>query len=299
LAAYETASAAYPGSRPALIGRISTLGDLGRAGEMEPLLQDLAKRAPNDLSVTYLRARLAAAKGDWEGARKTLQGIEARMDEVPQSRLLYGRALAELKQHEQAITVLRGYVRRNPGHRLARRLLAEAQLGAGDAAAAVATIRPFATRPQATSQELSLMAAAGRAAGSPDAAAYAARAQFPSAEMLASELALADSAMKREDWHGAALAYRRIVDATDGRNVLVLNNLAYVEGQLGNTAAGLKFAKKALDRAPNNPSVLDTAGWLTVRSGDRAGGLALLRKAARLAPDNPAIARHLAEAGRD
>lgn len=298
LAAYQAASAAYPESRPALIGRIATLGDLGRTAEMTPLLEDLARRAPDDNAVIYLGARLAAATGDWEKTRKTLQGMEARMDEVPEARLLYGQALAELGQNEQATVNLQRYVRRNPGHRMARRLLAEAQLASGDAAAAVATIRPLAVRPEANPQELAVMAAASRAAGSPDAAAFAARAQFPAAEMLASELALADNAMKREDWQGAARAYRRIVEVTDGRNVLVLNNLAYVEGRLGNHDAALKLAKQALAIAPDNPSVLDTAGWLMVQAGDRTGGLPLLRKAARLAPDNPAIARHLAEAGR-
>ncbi len=298
LRAFEAASSAYPENRSALIGRIATLGDLGRTEEMKPLLDDLAERAPDDLSVRFLTARLAATSGDWDTTRRELQDVEARLNEVPQARLLYGQALAELGLPEQAATHLASYLRNNPGHRLARRLLAGAQLNSGNASAAVETLRPLASRPEANVQELTLMAAATGAARSPDAAAYAARARFPAAEMLGSELALADNAMKREDWRSAARAYDNVLETTGSGNVLVLNNAAYVQGQLGNFDAALKLARQAMKKAPDNASVLDTTGWLMVRSGDRSGGLPLLRKAARLAPDNRAIARHLAEAER-
>ena len=298
LKAFEAASSAYPENRSALIGRIATLGDLGRTEGMKPLLEDLGARAPDDLSVRYLTARLAAASGDWERTRKELQEVEARLNELPQSRLLYGQALAELGLSELAATHLASYLRINPAHRLARRLLAGAQLESGNASAAVETLRPLAVRPEANVQELTLMAAATGAARSPDAATYAARAEFPAAEMLASELALADNAMKREDWRSAARSYSNVLEATGSGNILVLNNAAYVQGQLGNYDPALKLARQALKKAPDNASVLDTTGWLMVRSGDREGGLPLLRKAARLAPDNRAIARHLAEAER-
>jgi tetratricopeptide (TPR) repeat protein len=297
LAAYEQAAKAWPEARAALVGRIAALGDLGRLDEMEPLLKDAAARAPDDLSVIYLQARLAAAKGDWERTRKLILPVEARVGEVPQIRLLYGQALGELGQHEQAMAHLRAYLDGDPGHRLARRLLAEAQLAGGDALGAVETMRPLAVRPEATPQELAVMAAAARAARLPEAATYAERARFPSPEMLAGELAAADAALRREDWHSAAQAYRRLLEATKGDNVLVLNNLAYAEGRLGNRSRALELARRALAKAPENPSVLDTAGWLMVETGaDRQQGLALLRKAARLAPDNAAIARHLAAA---
>lgn len=295
LAAYEKASSTYPESRPALIGRIATLGDLGRIADMEPLLDDAVRRAPDDPAVAYLQARLAAARDDWQGARKLIEPIEARMDEFPQARLLYGQALGGLGQHEQAMAQLRTYLRRDPAHRMARRLLAQAQLGAGEAGAAVETIRPLASRPEANPQELAVMAAAARAAGLPDAAEYAKRAQFPGADMLVSELASADAALKREDWLAAAQAYRRLLDVTKGENVLVLNNLAYAESRLGNREKALELARRALAKAPENPSVLDTAGWLMVETGiDRERGLSLLHKAARLAPSNRAIAAHLA-----
>jgi tetratricopeptide (TPR) repeat protein len=298
LATYEKASAAWPESRPALIGRIATLGDLGRTSEMEPLLEEAAKRAPQDPAITYLRARLAAAKGEWAAARRLIQPMEQQLDRLPQARLLYGQALGELGQHEQARVHLATFVSMNPAHRMARRLLAEEQLAGGDAEAAIETISPLARRPQANPRELAVMAAAAREAGRPDAAAWAERAKFPAAEMLGGELAAADAALKREDWLTAARAYRRVLEASDGTNVLVLNNLAYAEGRLGNLDKGLQLARRALEQAPENASVLDTAGRLMVETGDRAGGLALLRKAARLAPDNPEIARHLAAAQR-
>lgn len=299
LAAYEKASAAWPENRQALIGRIATLGDLGRIAEMEPLLADAASRAPDDLVVTYLKARLAAAKGDWTAARKSLQPVEARLDELPQARLLYGQALGELGQHEQAMGYLRIFLRQNPAHRLARRLMAREQLAAGDAPGAVETIRPLAAQPAASPEELAIMASAASAAGLADADAWARRARDSSAETLAGALAAGDAAIKREDWLAAARAYRRVLEASDEPGVLVLNNLAYAESRLGNRTEALALARRALALAPDNASVLDTAGWLMVETGsDRAQGLALLRKAARLAPGNATIADHLAAAER-
>ncbi len=80
-------------------------------------------------------------------------------------------------------------------------------------------------------------------------------------------------------------------------NVLVLNNLAFALGEAGNKSRALDYAQKALKLAPDNPSVLDTAGWLMVETdGDREAAIRLLEKAARLAPNNRTIAEHLRRA---
>jgi len=103
--------------------------------------------------------------------------------------------------------------------------------------------------------------------------------------------------MRQSNWGNAIAAYDRILAVTDGKNPLVLNNMAYAQGQLGNTAKALEFAEKAWRIAPAEPSVLDTLGWLLVDTGkDRARGLRLLREAAGKAPGNATIARHLREA---
>ena len=86
---------------------------------------------------------------------------------------------------------------------------------------------------------------------------------------------------------------------TDGRNALVLNNLAFAQDQVGNKQVALDYALRALKQAPGNASVMDTAGWLMIQTGgDKARALQLLRTAAQKAPENATIAAHLAAATR-
>jgi tetratricopeptide (TPR) repeat protein len=77
---------------------------------------------------------------------------------------------------------------------------------------------------------------------------------------VGNRLAAGDAALRGEDWARAAQAYRGILEVTDGRNAMVLNNLAYAESQLGNSAEALRLARRALALAPQNASVLDTPG---------------------------------------
>ena len=78
---------------------------------------------------------------------------------------------------------------------------------------------------------------------------------------------------------------------------MVLNNLAYALSRTGALNEALEHALRALELAPDHPSVLDTAGWLMVQVGEeRSRGIELLERAANLAPGNPAIAEHLEQA---
>ena len=107
------------------------------------------------------------------------------------------------------------------------------------------------------------------------------------------------SGMKARNWGNAIAAYERIMSVTDGRNPLVLNNLAYAQDQVGNKQVALGYALRALKEAPQNPSVMDTAAWLLIQTGgDRARALQLLRAASDKAPQNATIRAHLQAAQR-
>ena len=297
LADYDRAAQAYPGNLAALTGRAAVLGDLGRDKDMTVQLAALGEIADASPAVAYLQARAATGRKDWRQVRTILQPLESQLAGRDDAMLLYAQAQLRLGQVEQARARLEPLHRRAPGHALTSVLLAEAQLAGDDAKAAIATLRPLAARPEAAPQVLAPMATAARAAGDPGAANYAARARYPTPQALGSELALGDAALRRGDWKGAAAAYERILGATDGNSPLVLNNLAYAQNRLGNNAKALGFAMRALKLAPDNPSVMDTAGWLLIETGgDRNRGLDLLRAAARKAPDNAAIRAHLADA---
>ena len=140
---------------------------------------------------------------------------------------------------------------------------------------------------------------AAKAAGDPRVAEYERRSKNPSPQVVGADLAEADAAIQRGDWAKAAIAYDRILVATKGGNALVLNNMAYAQSMLGNHDKARSFADQALKLAPDNASVLDTAGWVRFRSGqDLENAKRLLRRAAEQAPQNKTIQLHLAEATR-
>jgi putative PEP-CTERM system TPR-repeat lipoprotein len=106
-------------------------------------------------------------------------------------------------------------------------------------------------------------------------------------------LYLAQAAGAKKDFIGAAQHYRKLLDL-EPNNALVLNNLAWVEGQLRDPMA-LAHAEKANALAPNQPSIMDTLGVLLMANGDSTRALELLRRASAIAPHVPAIRLNLAK----
>ncbi|MFM5950471.1 MAG: tetratricopeptide repeat protein [Novosphingobium sp.] len=296
---YERAGKLYPASLAALTGQAAVLGDLGRGDAMQAAVDRAAAIAPKDPAVIFLQARAAAGRKDWAKVRAIVQPIDAQLATLDPLRLIYGEALLRLDQSEQAIAQLQPIVRAMPGNRSAVMVLGEAMLARGDARGALEVLRPIADHPAARPEELILAGKAAKAAGDPSAARYEARAKLPPVQAAGRDLIDGDAAMRAGNWAGAAEAYDRILKVTDGRNPVVLNNMAYAQLMMGNFPAARDFADRALKEAPDNPSVLDTAGWVRFKSGqDSEEARRLLRRAAQLAPGNPAIRAHLAEAER-
>ena len=299
LADYEKADKLFPQNIAAMSGKASVLGELGRMEELDAALKPLIATVPNDPTVTYLRAKVALSHQDWKGVRAMVEPLESALPKQDPLRLVYAEALLHSDQAEQAIAQVGPTARANPGNRYAVRLLAESQLAAGDGRAAMATLRPNATGPLARPEEVALLAKIARANEDPEADALEARAKQPMPQALGSDLADADAAMRAGNWARAVASYDRIQAMTDGKNVMVLNNLAYAHAMLGNHDRAIANAGKALALAPDNASVLDTAGWVRVKAGkDHAEALRLLRLAAGKAPANASIKQHLAEAER-
>lgn len=105
---------------------------------------------------------------------------------------------------------------------------------------------------------------------------------------------LAEAAMARKDFAGAAKQYRMLLDAQPD-DPAVLNNMAWVAGQLKDPKA-IEYAEKANKLAPDQPTLMDTLGVLLIERGDTARGLDLLKKAVALAPQASQIRLNYAKA---
>lgn len=92
----------------------------------------------------------------------------------------------------------------------------------------------------------------------------------------------------------AAAEYERLLDE-EGRDPAVLNNLAWLYGELGDERA-IQLAREAYRAAPENASIIDTLGWLLVQDGQLEEGIDMLRDAVRRAPTVQEIRFHLATA---
>lgn len=299
LAGYTRAASLYPASVAALLGRAGVLGDLGRADEMQKTLVQAATAAPGNMAVAFLRAKAAQGRKDWAGVRAVVQPVESNLGKADPIRQLYGEALLQLGQPQLAIAQLQSLAAAAPASRELLKLLAQAQLAGGDAPGAAKTLRPLADAPAARADELALMSTIATAMADPAAAGYAARAQRPTPEAMGQDLSDADGAMRAGNWAGAVQAYERVLASTDGRNVMVLNNIAYAQMMLGNFAVARGYIRRADVLAPENPNVIDTKAWLQLRSGGNvAQAKQELRRAAALAPNNKTIQAHVAEAER-
>lgn len=111
---------------------------------------------------------------------------------------------------------------------------------------------------------------------------------------------LAGEAIRAGDWAKADAIFAPLVEGDGKTSAALLNNAAAVKSELGEHAAAVALARRALAEAPDSPQVLDTLGWALWREGKRVDeARALLTRAARGAPENPEIAEHWAIAHKE
>lgn len=142
--AYERILAISPLDRPALLGAIAERGNAGDIDGLRPLVERGREAYPFDVEFLYLDARLAAHEEDWRGVRELLQANESLIADHPDARGLYGEALLELGQAQQARAQLAPIYRRNADNPNIARAYARTLIETGDHAEAARVIAPFA-----------------------------------------------------------------------------------------------------------------------------------------------------------
>lgn len=265
---------------PALIEYASTLGDVGRYGDMlEATRRALATR-PNSPQALYLQAVLAARAGNYDLARTLMQRTNGALDGLPGVLLLGGTLDYQAGGYEQAIAKWRELVGRQPMNITARRLLGAALLRSGDAPGALDILRPVALRGDADSYTLTLVARAFERTNQRDwAGKFLDRAAYPSRDK-STPFGIEDSAAVLGDLSGDDPA-----DPT--RRVGYLRGLV----DAGDTTQALAQAQALTRLAPGAPAAYLALGDTFAamgRYGDAAGAY---RRAADIRFDEPTMLR--------
>lgn len=104
---------------------------------------------------------------------------------------------------------------------------------------------------------------------------------------------LGDAALARKDYEAAEKNYLAALQIR-ADNAIVLNNLAWLAGQLHRDGA-VAYAEKATQLAPNQPAFMDTLAMLLAEQKDYARAIELQKKAIDLQPGNASLRLNLAK----
>ena len=272
-----------PADVATLIERAATLGDLGRTREMLADTRRILSLSANNPSAYYLQAVLAARGRDYSLARSLYRRTGGVFDNRPAALLLAGTIELGSGNGALALGPLKRLLAAQPGNLKARRLLGSAQWQAGDARAAVNTLRPLADRPDADAYTLSVIGKALARLGDEAAAGrYLARAAVPpvsATSPLDDPLSLAElEALRRE---------------ADARPDAVPSKVVLIRALLGR-GAGPEALQRAQQLQAANPGVPDAhvlVGDALAIQGYHSAAATAYRRAANLAFNEPVALR--------
>ena len=275
-----------PAHVPALLERAITLGEMGRMTEMLADAREVHRLTGGHATAYYLQAVLAARARNYELARLIYNRTRGAFGDAPAGMLLESAIDFGTGNVEQAAGRLAELVRRQPGNRKARRLLAAARYRMGDPARAVEALRPIVDSPDADTYSLSLMGRAlARLGDGPGASHYLARAAQPQPEALSAIAPLGEGEF-------AALAEAAASRPDDGPLQVRLISALLARGE---GAEALERARRLQADNPGAPEAHMLVGDALGIGGDFAGAAEAYRRAANIAFSEP-VALRLIEA---
>ncbi len=106
---------------------------------------------------------------------------------------------------------------------------------------------------------------------------------------------LSSARIKDHDYTAAISEAERSLQKAP-QNPAVLNNLAWLYHRQGDIDKAIQYAEQAYQIQPNSPEITDTLGWLLMSKNKTTRGLNLLREANQKRPEDPEISYHFAVA---
>jgi tetratricopeptide (TPR) repeat protein len=268
------------------------LMDLGRREEAQQGVSE-GLRVTKTPELLLQDALLKMDARDYQGAQAALDSaLRQNPENVPALRAMV-RLYSLRNQPAAALRTLREYATRHPSSAPVQNFLGELLSAAGDPAGARAALTLAQTAdPRFRPAQLALArldVAEGKLEAAHDTLAnlLAGNANDPELWLYMGWLANME-----KDYPQALAYYHKVVDA-DPANVVALNNLAYLLGsQNGQFDEALKYAQQVKELAPDNKGVDDTIGWIMFRKGLYRSAVKYLESAAS-GPADPVVRYHL------
>ena len=274
---------------------------LGRAqvgaGELQQALSTyskLAPKMPNSPAPLVAMADLQVATKDLSAAEQSLRkAIAIKPDTVEAQQRLIAILLGN-KRADAAIGVAKDIQKQRKDAAVGYVLEGEILGAMGKKVEALPPFEEAFKRDKSPQSVVRLYRARAAAGQSAEAAKLAADWVKANPKDLVLRSYLAERSLTEQKYELAAQQYRQMLELAP-KNPMLLNNLAWVLGKLGDKSA-ISVAQQAVALAPNSPVVLDTLGGLLMDSGDTAKGVEQLKRAVSLGPNLPALRLNLAKA---
>lgn len=293
LTAANDAAAAIP-DRPEILDALGRTQQM--SGDTNQALNTYGKLATLQPSSPLAHMRLAeihlAGKNHNEALKNLRKALEIRPDLLDAQRGLILFAIEEKKMAE-ALAITRQIQQQRPKEAIGLVLEGDVHVTNKSWPEAIKAYRAgikLQPSPELAIKLFSTLSASGNSAEAERWASTWIK-DFP--KDIAMRMHLGDMATMRKDYTSAAQIYRTALEVQP-ENPLVLNNLAWVSGQLKAPKA-IEYAEKANRLAPNQPAIMDTLAMLLAEKGDTAQAVDLLRKAMQIAPQAALIQLNLAK----
>jgi tetratricopeptide (TPR) repeat protein len=267
--------------------------ELGLYRQARRELEDLSREVPNLIEALLQMARLDLVEGRYAASDSKFRDLFRKTRDP---RALAGRVEVALAQgeNETAVRLVQAELASSPQDARLRLLLAQTALRAGQYEIAIRELDALTAQYPGREDLHAMIGQAHEASGRyPQAiSAYEAALKSRPGQWEILER-LANAYWKGGRTKDAINAYRKVLEL-NANAAVAMNNLAFLlsEDNDGDLDEALRLAKLAMQKLPNQPEVLDTAGWIYYRKNDLTTALQIYQGLVNKHPHNPGFRLH-------